>query len=106
MSNKTPLQILTDGLAYLRENGWRRGDVGYNQPGDKVKVCAVGALYAGAKHTVFTEWSSRLHIAFNLLADEVPGGRAVTSYNDRIAKRRRDVERLFERAIKKAEANA
>ncbi|GLE59577.1 hypothetical protein NJBCHELONAE_48900 [Mycobacteroides chelonae] len=106
MSDKTPLQILKDGLAYLRENGWRRGDTGYHFPGDKVRVCAAGALYAGAEHTAFTEWSAPLHIAFNLLSDEVPGGRAVTSYNDRIAKRRRDVERLFERAIKKAEARA
>ncbi|MGH3956438.1 MAG: DUF6197 family protein [Mycobacterium sp.] len=106
MSDKTPLQILKDGLTYLRENGWVRGEFGYNRPGDKCRSCAMGAIYAGADIGI-SEDSNQVHDALKLLRDQLPADvGSITRYNDIIAKRRRDVERLFEKAIKKAEAAA
>lgn len=107
MNGKTPVQILKDGLAYLRENGWRRHQFGYMAPGDKCSACVMGAVYAGTEVEVFNTDHPELGVALNMLKDELPEvdlARGLVYYNDRIAKRRRDVERLFVRAIKKAEA--
>lgn len=110
MSEKTVVEILEGGLDYLRKNGWRRGYFGYEKPGDTCKACALGAIYAAGEVPAGNFWGSPINIrsAVHCLNDELPSNAhgSVTYFNDAIAKRRRDVERVFARAIKKAKLDA
>ncbi|WP_458795767.1 DUF6197 family protein [Mycobacteroides abscessus] len=102
-TDKTTTEILTDGLAYLKANGWRRHRMGYEKPGDKCPSCALGALYAGAEVDVLS-WQTEdtnVQAAISALSSCIPGDeRNLEVYNDEIATGKRDIERLFKRAIK------
>ena len=109
MSEKSVVEILEGGLHYLRTYGWRRGNYGYREPGDTCPACALGALFAGAgvRSSPFPPFDGKnIQGALDLLEHELPpeAEGVVHYFNDHIAKRRRNVERLYERAIKKAKA--
>jgi len=104
-TDKTPVQILESGLLYLQENGWRRGYMGYQKPGDQCRSCALGALYAGAEVDVMS-WQTEddnVRDAVLALRLSIPAQyTGIEQYNDEVATGKRDIEQVFQRAIKVA----
>lgn len=111
----TAVQLLEGALTYIRIHGWRKGSIGYKNPGDTCSASARGALRAAVGYydgmpdedLPQSHWQAceALDNAMPEIYDE--DGIHVTDveeYNDLYAADQREIENLFLQAIEYARA--
>jgi 4'-phosphopantetheinyl transferase EntD len=106
---KNAVTLLRKGKTVLENNHWCRNVLACDENGERVAVqsshahafCALGAVYKAQGNTKRT---ARFKEAKELLDNAVDGYYCgVEGFNDGVAKRKRDVINLFNRAIKNGE---